>query len=179
MIAMFDKHRSSKKGGLETQESNTVAQSAAEKNVLSTSRVTAMIGPTVKIKGDVFSDENLIIEGNVEGTVTANSHEVKVGKSGHVKADISAKVVQVDGTIQGNISGKEKVIISNTGNVQGNIDSPRVSLEDGAKFKGSIDMDPGDQVTAELPLTSVGQKKDGQQGAKVDNQDDTAFSQKS
>lgn len=114
-----------------------------------------MIGSTVNIKGDITCDENFIIDGKVEGSVTCNSHEVTVGQSGNVKADISAKVVKIEGTVEGDISGHEKVIISKTGNVRGNIVAPRVTLEDGAKFKGSIDMDPGSQATSELPLSSV------------------------
>lgn len=114
-----------------------------------------MIGATVKIKGDIQSEENLVIEGKVEGTITANAHEITVGGSGDLKANIKAKVVKVDGKVQGDVVGGEKVIISKSGNVRGNIVAPRVTLEDGAKFKGSIDMDPGESVTAELPLTSV------------------------
>ncbi len=114
-----------------------------------------MIGSTVNIKGDITCDENFIIDGKVEGNVTCNSHEVTVGQSGNLKANISAKVVKIEGTVEGDISGHEKVIISKTGNVRGNIVAPRVSLEEGARFKGSIDMDPGSQATSELPLTSA------------------------
>lgn len=102
----------------------------------------ASIGPTIHIKGDVTGDENLHIEGKVEGTVNLAAHELVVGKSGKVHADITAKLIRIDGEVQGDITGKEKVIISATGNVRGNIVTPRMSLEDGAKFKGSIDMDP-------------------------------------
>lgn len=114
-----------------------------------------MIGPTVKIKGEIHSEENLLIEGKVQGTITAKSHEVTVGKSGAVKANIVAKIVRIEGAVQGDIQGGEKVIIAASGNVKGNIVTPRMSLEDGAKFKGSIDMDPGEQVTSDLPLTSA------------------------
>ena len=115
-----------------------------------------MIGATVKIKGDIQSDENLVIEGKVDGTITAKSHEITVGSSGELKANITAKVVKIEGKVQGDVFGGEKVIISKTGNVRGNIVAPRVTLEDGAKFKGSIDMDPGEPATSELPLSSVG-----------------------
>lgn len=114
-----------------------------------------MIGATVSVKGEIRSEENLIIEGKVEGSITAVGHEITVGKTGELKANISAKIVKVEGKVVGDISGKEKVIIAKSGNVLGNIDAPRVTLEDGAKFKGSIDMDPGEQATSELPLTST------------------------
>lgn len=115
----------------------------------------AMIGPTVVIEGKLSSDEDLIIEGTVSGSISAKGHEVTVGLAGKLKADISAKVVRIEGSVQGDISGLEKVIISKTGNVLGNIDAPRVTLEDGAKFKGSIEMDPGEPTTAELPIKPV------------------------
>jgi cytoskeletal protein CcmA (bactofilin family) len=109
----------------------------------------AMIGPTVVIEGKIVSGEDLLIEGNVSGSISAKGHEVTVGSVGKLKADISAKIVRVEGSVQGDISGVEKVIISKTGNVLGNIDAPRVTLEDGAKFKGSIEMDPGETAVAE------------------------------
>ena len=113
-----------------------------------------MIGPSIKIKGEVTGDEDLHIQGKVEGTIDLNSHEVSVGQSGQVYADIKANVIKIDGEVTGDISGNEKVVISKSGNVRGNIVAPRVTLEDGAIFKGSIDMDPGDTAASKPPLTS-------------------------
>jgi len=100
-----------------------------------------VIGPSVKVQGDIISDENLVVEGQVDGTITCNAHTVTVGKSGKLKANVSAKEVRIDGTVEGNISGIEKVVISASGTVRGNLVAPRVILEDGARFKGSIDME--------------------------------------
>ena len=113
-----------------------------------------MIGPSIKIKGEVTGDEDLVIQGKVEGTIDLNDHEVSVGQSGQVFADIKAKVIKIDGEVTGDIAGNEKVVISKSGNVRGNIVAPRVTLEDGAIFKGSIDMDPGDSSSSKVPLTS-------------------------
>jgi len=118
-----------------------------------------MIGPGIKINGDISGDEDLVIKGQVDGKVDLGSNEVEIDQSGHVTADVSAKVVKIAGKVRGDIDGSEKVIISKSGNVKGNIVAPRVTLEDGAKFKGSIDMDPGDSVASELPL-SAGKKAD-------------------
>jgi len=115
----------------------------------------AMIGSKVVIEGQITSGEDLLIEGNVSGTIMAVDHEVIVGQSGVLKANIAAKTVRIDGTVEGDVSGGEKVIISKTGNVLGNIDAPRVTLEDGAKFKGSIEMDPGDQNIVESPIKGL------------------------
>ena len=104
----------------------------------------AVIGPRIKINGDVSGEENLSIEGKVEGSVLLKEYRVDVGPSGIVKANIDAKVVKIDGTVEGDIVASEMATISRTGNVKGNITAPRMTLEDGAKFKGSIDMDPGE-----------------------------------
>lgn len=108
-----------------------------------------MIGVTVKIKGDISSDENLVIEGQVEGTITLNSHELTIGQSGRVSANVTAKIIRIDGQVNGDLVGKEKIIISKTGNVRGNLIAPTVILEEGGKFKGSIDM--GSSATAVEP----------------------------
>ena len=112
-----------------------------------------MIGPTIVIKGIVSGDEDLHIEGKVEGTIDLKNHEVSIGEAGQVFADIKAKVIKIDGEVTGDISGHEKVVISKSGNVRGNIIAPRVTLEDGAIFKGSIDMDPGDSNASKAPQT--------------------------
>jgi cytoskeletal protein CcmA (bactofilin family) len=112
-----------------------------------------MIGMTVKIKGDINSEENLVIEGQVDGTITLNSHELTVGQSGRVNADITAKTIKIDGQVSGDLVGKEKIIISKTGNVRGNLTAPVVVLEEGGKFKGGIDMGNTDTGSnAELPI---------------------------
>ena len=110
-----------------------------------------MIGPTIKIKGEVSGDEDLLIQGQVEGTITLEAHEVVVGESGQVFADILAKTIKIDGKVNGDVTGTENVVISKLGNVRGNIVAPRVLLEDGAIFKGSIDMDPGDKAEKAAP----------------------------
>ena len=107
-------------------------------------RRSALIGSSIRIKGEVTGDENLVVDGYVEGSITLVSNEVTIGTSGKVKANVTANMIRVDGEVTGDIAGHEKVIISKTGKVQGNIVAPRVTLEDGAKFKGSIDMDPSE-----------------------------------
>jgi cytoskeletal protein CcmA (bactofilin family) len=117
-------------------------------------RSVAMIGPSITIKGEVTGEEDLLIHGKVEGTINLSGNQVSVGESGQVCADIQAKVVNIDGKVTGDITGIEKVVISKSGNVHGNIVAPRVTLEDGAIFKGSIDMDPASAVFAKTPPAS-------------------------
>lgn len=104
----------------------------------------AVIGPGIRIKGDITGDENLIVEGKVTGKITLPAHQVDIGKGGQVNADISAKIIKIAGEVRGDLTGTEKVVISSSGNVHGNIVAPRMTLEDGAIFKGSIDMDPSE-----------------------------------
>ncbi len=112
-----------------------------------------MIGPSIEIKGTVTGGEDLVIQGKIEGTIDLGEHEVDVGQSGRVNADIIARVVKIDGEVAGDVRGHEKVVISKSGNVRGNIVAPRVTLEDGAIFKGSIDMDPGDAAAKNKPAS--------------------------
>ena len=109
----------------------------------------ALIGSDVKIKGDVISEEDIVIAGEVTGIVQAKSHHIHVANTGVLNADITGNIVSIEGSVKGNIVGLENVIITSTGNVLGNIECPRLSLEDGAKFKGSIEMNPLD-VTASI-----------------------------
>jgi cytoskeletal protein CcmA (bactofilin family) len=102
----------------------------------------AIIGPSIRIHGELTGEEDLIIEGQVEGTIHLEKHNLTIGGNGRVKANIQANGVIVEGQVEGDITGSEKVIIRRTGNMRGNIVAPRVTLEDGAMFKGSIEMEP-------------------------------------
>jgi len=116
-----------------------------------TSRSIAMIGKTIRVKGSITGSESLVIEGTVEGSVDLPQNDLTVGATGQVTADVTAKVIRVDGQVTGDMAGTEKVVVSKTGKVKGNITAPRVTLEDGAKFKGSIDMDPGEARAQPAP----------------------------
>jgi cytoskeletal protein CcmA (bactofilin family) len=138
--AMFGK---SKDTPAETSTKNSVStQTPPVSTTPVTPRSVAMIGPSITIKGEVNGEEDLLIQGKIEGSINLDNHEVTVGDSGQVSADIKAKVATINGEVTGDISANEKVVISRSGNVRGNIVAPRVTLEDGAIFKGSIDMDP-------------------------------------
>lgn len=127
-----------------------------------------MIGKTITIKGDITGEENLVIEGKVDGTVHLKSNDLTVGQSGKVNANVSANVVRIDGEVKGDITGVEKVVITKTGKVQGNIVGPRVTLEDGAKFKGSIDMDPGGSEQRATPGAAQPQAVSGSKPTAVE-----------
>jgi len=151
---MFDKQKGKKESSFRDIEPD-LGQSAGSLNSSppTVAGKAAVIGPGIVINGDISGSENLIIEGKVKGQIRLGSHEVTVGKTGEVNADVAAKMIRVAGKVNGDLTGKEKVIISSTGNVRGNIVTPRMLLEDGAVFKGSIDMDPGEFAASQASLS--------------------------
>ncbi len=135
---MFKKH--------EPKDSQTEPMiHSSEQSMLPTtrSRTPATIGPSIQISGDVLviGNEDVRIEGRVEGTISLSDNILTVGKEGQIKATINARAVFVEGKVEGDLNGAEQVVVHHSGNVRGNIVAPRVTLEDGCKFKGSIDMD--------------------------------------
>jgi len=104
-------------------------------------RATATIGPSIFIKGDLSGDEDLVIEGRVEGKIDLKQHNVTIGKNGRVRADVFGNTVIVEGEVDGNLFAQLQAILRQSGAVRGNITAPRVMLEDGSRFRGSIDME--------------------------------------
>jgi cytoskeletal protein CcmA (bactofilin family) len=100
----------------------------------------ALIGPSIEIKGDISGDEDLLIEGRVEGKIELAQHTVTIGTNGSVKADLRGRNIIAMGKVEGDIIGSEQIVLRQSSKVRGNLVAPRVSLEDGADFKGSIDM---------------------------------------
>jgi len=99
-----------------------------------------IIGSGITIRGNLSGSEPLVIEGKVEGTIALRNH-LTIENGGAVVADTEVENLTVNGEIQGNIAASEAVSVSATAKVIGNIKAPRVIIEDGARFKGSIDMD--------------------------------------
>lgn len=104
-------------------------------------REAAIIGPSIHIEGKLRGEEDLVIDGHVTGTVQLHDNSLTIGTHGQVKADMYAHSIFVEGTVEGDLFGSERVAIKKTADIRGNVTSPRVSLEDGAKFKGTIEMD--------------------------------------
>lgn len=98
------------------------------------------IGQSVEIKGELTGNEDLTIDGSVDGKIVVKDHSLTIGANGRITAEVHGKTVHVIGQVIGNITADDKVEIAPTGSVQGDIRAPRVSISDGARFKGSIDM---------------------------------------
>jgi cytoskeletal protein CcmA (bactofilin family) len=106
----------------------------------------ARIGASLFFKGDLQGDEDLVIEGKVEGRIAIKQGKVTVGEKGRVEADIDAASILVAGVVKGNLTGADRVVLHQSGRVEGNIVAKSVILENGCRFKGSIDME-GDAAT--------------------------------
>ena len=117
------------------------APRAAVEPMTSTSK-NANIGKSIVVKGEITGSEDLAIEGKVEGKITLTGCRVSIGSTAQVSAEITAKTVIVGGQVKGSVRAEERIEVASTGNVNGDLRAPRVVLADGAKFKGSIDMDP-------------------------------------
>lgn len=100
----------------------------------------AAIGRSITIKGEVSGDEDLLIEGHVDGTVNLKQHSVTIGGDGRVEANVTARLITVEGRVEGNLTAHEQVVLRASARVEGDIAAPRVVLEDGARFRGGVDM---------------------------------------
>ncbi len=99
----------------------------------------AVIGPHVRIQGELSAEEDLVIEGRVEGKVTSTK-TVRVGPSAQVNAEVKAQNVVVAGRVVGNVVASDRIEILASGSLEGNIRSPKIAIAEGAQFKGSVDM---------------------------------------
>jgi cytoskeletal protein CcmA (bactofilin family) len=112
------------------------------------------LGRTVVAQGQLSSGEDLLIEGQFEGNISLDEHCLTVGAEGHVKAEIRARQVVILGSVTGNVAAREKIEIRRTGHVVGDIIAGTVAIEEGAYFKGSIDIARDGESEASAGATS-------------------------
>ncbi len=104
-------------------------------------RIIVNIGPSIQIKGELQGDEDLTIDGRIDGQINLREHNLTIGPNGKIKADLYAKTIVIAGEVSGNANAAERVEIAPTGRLTGNIAAPRITIADGAHFKGSVDME--------------------------------------
>lgn len=129
-----------KKTQAEEKQSPAPAQPAAADPVMVRTRSVSVIGPTLVFKGELSADEDLVIQGTIEGTIAHHKKNLTVGKEGRVKADINAASVTIEGHVEGDIHGDDFVELAKSAVVIGNIFCGRIKMADGATFNGSIEM---------------------------------------
>jgi len=102
----------------------------------------AILTQGIRIRGELTGKADLFIDGDVEGSVRLGDSRLTIGPSGHVKADIEAREIYIRGNVQGNLRGRERITLGNSCHVKGDLESPRIAIEDGAQFKGRVEMGP-------------------------------------
>jgi cytoskeletal protein CcmA (bactofilin family) len=124
-----------------TWEGTTVSTDAMRPMGATADRSTARLGPSLHVKGEISGNEDLVIDGSVEGLVQLDERKLTVGATAKVTADIIAREVVVYGTVKGNLRAKDRIEIKKDGSVNGDLTTARIMIEDGAYFKGSIEID--------------------------------------
>ena len=128
----------------------------------------ANIGQSIVFKGELSGDEDLVIDGQVEGSVQLTNNELTVGANGHLKAEVQAKSIVVVGRVSGNLSASERIEIQATGIVDGDIKAPRLLIQEGAVLNGGIDMTSGGATAGKSvgsATTGTGAPSGGSQAA--------------
>jgi cytoskeletal protein CcmA (bactofilin family) len=117
----------------------------------------AQIGGGTIVRGEISGEEDLLIEGRVEGRIDLRQNAVTVGAKGRLVAEIIARIILVDGEVDGNLTAEEQIVVRKSGRVKGDLCAPRVTIEDGARFKGGIDMEPKRPMAAtpSRPISSA------------------------
>jgi len=125
----------------------------------------AVIGPNIRIQGELSGDEDLVVEGRVEGKISVTKG-LRIGPQAQVNAEVKAHHVVIAGRIVGNVIATDKVEILPSGVLEGNIRAPKIAIAEGAQFKGSVDMGskPANDAAAHAPATT--DKKDSKDHGK-------------
>jgi cytoskeletal protein CcmA (bactofilin family) len=108
----------------------------------SPARSSARLGSSLHIKGHITGTEDLQIDGKIDGPISLNGHELTVGPTAQLTSEIHAREVVVYGKVVGNLHARDRVDVKSDGSVIGDISTARISIEDGAQFKGRIEIDP-------------------------------------
>jgi cytoskeletal protein CcmA (bactofilin family) len=113
----------------------------------------SVLGPTLHFKGELHADEELLIKGRIEGSIT-HSQRITVCAEGTVSANVRAQMIVVEGTVTGDLQAEKSVMVRETAQLRGNITAPCVSIVEGAHFTGGIDME---KKAAAVESTGAGQ----------------------
>lgn len=159
-MAMWGKEEKPMPPARETPQPTYTPPAPAERSVeptrdLGTRGGIATIGKSLSMKGQISGTEDLYIDGEVEGTVELKDHNITVGPNGRVNANLHGRDVVVLGRVKGNIRAVDRLEIRKTGSLMGDIITARVVIEDGAYFKGSIDIQKPGAKAEPAPASSV------------------------
>lgn len=153
---------------------HNTSQSAAPQAPAAGRRETASIGPKTRIKGELQADEDFLIEGSFDGRLLLQKHQLAIGAKGQVEGTAFAHSISVEGQVEGDLYAIERISIRKGAKVKGNVLAPRVSLEDGALLRGTVEMD-GEAIRAAIQETfgdldlGPGSARSGDEAAKTAN----------
>jgi cytoskeletal protein CcmA (bactofilin family) len=116
-----------------------------------------IIGSSISIKGEITGEGDLTVQGQVEGTIDFRNNKVTIDSTGRIKADINARIITIEGEVEGNLLGEKKIVLRPSGRVLGDMKAPAINLEEGAKFKGNIAMEAWDEKQPTLREFSLAQ----------------------
>lgn len=119
-------------------KNNNPAKSNHDKHLSSASQNVTLLGPTSRFKGELSASEDLVIGGQFQGKIFLENHDVTIEQGARVTAEIHVKNIEIKGTVDGNIQAKGRVVIAQNGQVNGDISASRISITEGAKFKGNV-----------------------------------------
>jgi cytoskeletal protein CcmA (bactofilin family) len=159
------------------------SQPSAQRNQAPSAKGHALIGSSIKIEGSLSGGEDLFVEGQIDGKIELDQHNVTIGSNGRIKADIHGRSIIVMGEVKGNLYGSEQIILRKSSKVRGNLFASRVSLEDGSDFKGSIDMTSKPQAEAKPSQKDISKPAEEEKPSQKENsavkspsqKDDTAM----
>ena len=137
-----------------------------------TSTTSSVLGPTLKFKGELTANEDLLIQGQIEGTIN-HSSSLTVGQDGKLKANVKAEYISVEGKVDGDLAGSKSVVVKEGADVKGNIYSPTVTLREGATFNGSIDMTGKEQPAAKAPEKAAANDESSRKDDPASEKDDS------
>jgi len=141
----FTTNQSSKSAPATWEDKPAMSTDAMRPLGATADRATARLGASLHVKGEISGNEDLLIDGSVEGLVQLDERKLTVGATAKVTADIIAREVVVYGTVKGNLRAKDRIEIKKDGSVNGDLTTARIMIEDGAYFKGSIEIDKTEQ----------------------------------
>jgi cytoskeletal protein CcmA (bactofilin family) len=136
-----------------TMTTSEPTPASAPRNAALNTTEQASIGKSLVIKGEVSGSESLYIDGRVEGSINLPGNRVTVGRNGIVNANVNAREIVVIGKLKGNLNASDRVDIRNEGSLTGDVVAQRISIEDGAFFKGGIDIRKPGQTQKMEPST--------------------------
>jgi cytoskeletal protein CcmA (bactofilin family) len=133
---------------LKAAEPRPVEVRAPEVRVSDAAPRASVLGPTLRFRGELSAQEDLIVQGSVEGSIT-HTQSLTIGTDGSMKGDIRARVIVIDGKVDGDLYATESVNIRATAKVKGNVFAPRVGITEGAFFQGQVEMQPSGAAVQE------------------------------